>query len=115
MRIIVYGLGAVGGVIAAQLSFSGCPVIGIARGKQLEAVRGSGLTLLTPQSTRTAKFAVCADPEEIAFEADDVVLLTMKGPDTAGALMRLKAAGVLEQPIFCFQNGVANEPLALRL
>ena len=114
MRIIVYGLGAVGEVIAAQLSFSGCPVIGIARGKQLEAVRGSGLTLLTPQSTRTAKFAVCADPEEIAFEADDVVLLTMKGPDTAGALMRLKAAGVLEQPIFCFQNGVANEPLALR-
>ena len=33
MRIIVYGLGAVGGVIAAQLSFSGYPVIGIARGR----------------------------------------------------------------------------------
>ena len=63
MRIIVYGLGAVGGVIAAQLTFSGYTVIGIARGTQLEAVRGSGLTLLTPQSTRTAKFAVCADPE----------------------------------------------------
>ena len=114
MRIIVYGLGAVGGVIAAQLTFSGYPVIGIARGRQLEAVRGSGLTLFTPQATRTAKFAVCADPEEISFEEDDVVLLTMKGPDTAGALLRLKAAGVLKQPIFCFQNGVANEPLALR-
>ena len=114
MRIIVYGLGAVGGVIAAQLSFSGYPVIGIARGRQLEAVRGSGLTLFTPQATRTAKFAVCADPEEISFEEDDVVLLTMKGPDTAGALLRLKAAGVLQQSIFCFQNGVANEPLALR-
>ena len=47
-------------------------------------------------------------------EQDDAVLLTMKGPDTAGALLRLKAAGVSRQPIFCFQNGVANEPAALR-
>jgi 2-dehydropantoate 2-reductase len=114
MRIIVYGLGAVGGTIAAQLSLSGYSVIGIARGRQLDAVRASGLTLFTPQATRTAKFAVCADPEEISFAGDDVVLLTMKGPDTAGALLRLKAAGVFEQPIFCFQNGVANESLALR-
>jgi 2-dehydropantoate 2-reductase len=114
MRIIVYGLGAVGGVIAAQLTFSGYTVIGIARGRQLEAVRGSGLRLFTPQAVRTAKFAVCAGPEEISFERDDVVLLTMKGPDTAGALLRLEAAGVLDQPVFCFQNGVANEALALR-
>ena len=39
MRIIVYGIGAIGGAIAAQLSFSGYPVVGIARGKQLDAVR----------------------------------------------------------------------------
>src|SRR4051794_36394085 len=114
MRIIVYGVGAIGGTIAVQLCLSGHQVIGIARGRQLEIVRGSGLTLYTPQATRTAKFAVCADPEEISFGAGDVVLLTMKGPDTAGALLRLKAAGVSEQPIFCFQNGVANEALALR-
>src|SRR5262245_44858190 len=97
MRIIVYGLGAVGGTIAAQLSLSGYPVIGIARGRQLEAVRASGLTLFTPRATRTAKFVVAADPAEIAFAADDVVLLTMKGPDTAGALLRLKSAGAFAQ------------------
>src|SRR5262245_30371421 len=114
MRIIVYGLGAVGGTIAAQLSLSGHSVIGIARGRQLEAVRASGLTLFTQQATRTARFPVFADPGEISFEKDDVVLLTMKGPDTAGALLRLKAAGLFEQPVFCFQNGVANEQLALR-
>jgi 2-dehydropantoate 2-reductase len=114
MRIIVYGLGAVGGVIAALLSLAGHQVVGIARGRQFGAVQRSGLTLFTPQATRTATFPVVADPEEISFEADDAVLLTMKGPDTAGALLRLQAAGVLAQPIFCFQNGVANEPLALR-
>ena len=114
MRIIVYGLGAIGGAIAAQLSLSGHSVMGIARGRQLEIVRASGLTLFTPRATRTARFAVYADPGEISFGAHDVVLLTMKGPDTAGALLRLKAAGVSKQPIFCFQNGVANEALALR-
>lgn len=114
MRIIIYGIGAVGGAIAAQLSFSGHAVIGIARGRQLDAIRASGLTLSTPQGTRTARFPVHADPAEISFRPDDVVLLTMKTPDTLGALQRLKAAGAEAQPIFCFQNGVANEPLALR-
>jgi 2-dehydropantoate 2-reductase len=114
MRIIVYGIGAIGGAIAAQLSFSGHEVIGIARGRQLDAIRASGLTLSTPQGTRTARFPVHADPVEIPFRPDDVVLLTMKTPDTLGALQRLNAAGAAALPVFCFQNGVANEPLALR-
>jgi 2-dehydropantoate 2-reductase len=114
MRIIVYGIGAIGGAIAAQLSLSGHSVIGIARGKQLDAVRSSGLSLLTPQGVRTARFPVCADPAEISFAADDIVFLTMKSPDTAAALQRLRTVGVLAQPVFCFQNGVANEALALR-
>ncbi|TPI43421.1 ketopantoate reductase family protein [Mesorhizobium sp. B3-1-6] len=114
MRIIVYGIGAVGGAIAAQLSFSDHVVIGIARGRQLDAIRAAGLSLSTPQGTRIARFPVHADPTEISFRPDDVVLLTMKTPDTLGALQRLNAAGVTAQPVFCFQNGVANEPLALR-
>jgi 2-dehydropantoate 2-reductase len=114
MRVIVYGIGAIGGAIAAQLSFSGYPVIGIARGRQLDAVRAAGLTLFTPQGSRSARFPVYAGPAEISFEPDDIVLLTMKSPDTHGAVQRLNGAGVVAQPIFCFQNGVANEPLALR-
>ncbi|PBC08429.1 2-dehydropantoate 2-reductase N-terminal domain-containing protein [Mesorhizobium sp. WSM3859] len=114
MRIIVYGIGAIGGAIAAQLSFSGHTVLGIARGRQFDAIRASGLSLSTPQGTRTARFPVHADPSEISFELDDVVLLTMKTPDTLGALQRLNAAGLAAQPVFCFQNGVANEALALR-
>ena len=114
MRIIVYGIGAVGGAIAAQLSLSGYTVAGIARGRQLDAIRASGLSLSTPQGTRTARFPVHADPAEISLRPDDIVLLTMKSPDTLGALQRLNAAGAATQPVFCFQNGVANEPLALR-
>jgi 2-dehydropantoate 2-reductase len=49
-----------------------------------------------------------------AFRQDDAILLTMKTQDTVAALERLRAAGAAGQPIFCVQNGVANERFALR-
>jgi 2-dehydropantoate 2-reductase len=114
MRIIVYGVGAIGGTVAAALALSGQPVVGIARGAQLEAIKENGLLLRTPETTARAHFPCVADPTEIVFRADDVILLTMKTQDTLGALERLRQVGVAEQPIFCVQNGVTNERLALR-
>jgi 2-dehydropantoate 2-reductase len=115
MRIIVYGVGAIGGTVAAALALSGQPVIGLARGSQLAALRANGLLLRTPDKTDRAVFPCVGDPNEIDFRPDDIVLLTMKTQDTIPALERLRAAGVVEQPIFCVQNGVANERFALRL
>lgn len=114
MRIIVYGIGAIGGTVAAALGLSGQEVIGIARGAQLEAIRSGGLLLRTPENTARAAFQCVADPADIAFRSDDVVLLTMKTQDTVAALESLRVAGVAEQPIVCVQNGVANERFALR-
>ena len=59
-------------------------------------------------------FPCVGDPAGIDWRADDAILLTMKTQDTAPALERLRAAGVAGQPIFCVQNGVANERMALR-
>jgi 2-dehydropantoate 2-reductase len=114
MRIIVYGVGAIGGTVAAALALSGQQVIGIARGAQLEAIRANGLLLRSPGNTGRAHFPCIADPSEIEFRPDDAILLTMKTQDTVPALERLRAAGVSKQPIFCIQNGVANERFALR-
>jgi 2-dehydropantoate 2-reductase len=115
MRIIVYGVGAIGGTVVAALALSGQQVIGIARGAQLAAISEGGLLLRTPEKAARVRFPCVADPTEIEFRSDDVILLTMKTQDTLGALERLRAAGVVNQPIFCVQNGVANERLALRL
>ena len=115
MRVIVYGLGAIGGTVAAALALAGQEVVGIARGAQLGAVRGGGLTLRTPAGARSARFDCFGDPAEIGIGPDDAILMTMKTQDTAAALERLRAAGVEEQPIFCVQNAVANERMALRL
>jgi 2-dehydropantoate 2-reductase len=115
MRIIIYGVGAIGGVLAVSLKRSGTEVLGIARGRQLEAIRENGLLLRTPDGDHRAHFPCHADPTEIEFRPDDAILMTMKTQDTQPALERLRAAGVTDQPIFCVQNGVANEEMALRL
>ena len=114
MRIIVYGVGAIGGTVAAALSLSGHEVIGIARGAQLEALQADGLLLRTPEKSVRAQFRCVSDPSDIDFRPDDAILLTMKTQDTLAALERLRAAGIDAQPIFCVQNGVTNESLALR-
>jgi len=115
MRVIVYGVGAVGGTIAAALAEAGKDVVGIARGTQLDALRAGPLSLRTPDETIAVDVPVVGHPEEIAFRPADAILLTMKSQHTLDALEALRACGVEGQPIFCFQNGVSNEDMALRL
>lgn len=115
MRVIVYGVGAIGGVVAAALADAGHDVIGIARGRQLDALLAGPLHLRTPESDTVVRLVCVGDPSEVAFRRDDMILMTMKTQDTEAALHRLRASGVRDQPIFCLQNGIANEPMALRL
>lgn len=114
MRFIIFGIGAVGGALAAALTRSGMKVVGIARGKMLDTIRAEGLRFRTPDGDERVRFDVAGHPSEIAFRADDVILLTMKSQDTPEAVAALAAAGVDDQPVFCFQNGLDNERLALR-
>lgn len=114
MRVVIVGVGAIGGTVGALLALAGQEVIGIARGRQLAAIRESGLILRSPQGVRTAELPVVATPDQIDWRADDAVLLCTKTQDTEAALAQLRLAGVDQQPIFCLQNGVENERLALR-
>lgn len=115
MRVVVYGVGGVGGAIAAALALTGQEVVGIARGAMLEALQSHGLRLIAPGSDRVATFPVVAHPSEITFRDTDVVVMCMKTQHSLQALQDLRDAGVTTQPVFCAQNGVENERLALRL
>ncbi|RVV97067.1 ketopantoate reductase family protein [Mesobaculum littorinae] len=114
MRIIIYGTGAVGGTIAGLLADAGHEVIGISRGAQLAAIRDGGLKVRTVAGARDTQFEVVEGPDDIDYRPDDAICLTMKGQDCEPALAALRRAGVTEQPIFCFQNGVENERRVLR-
>ncbi len=116
MRYIIYGAGAVGGVIAGKLLLAGIETVIIARGENLRVLRESGLQLKHPKpdATETLHIETVGHPSEIAFRSDDVVLLTMKSQDTIGALDDLRLAAGDQVPVVCVQNGVENERLALR-
>jgi 2-dehydropantoate 2-reductase len=96
MRICIYGAGAIGGYLGAQLSLAGRDVTLIARGPHLEAMRRHGVRLLIDGEERVAH-PVCTD-DPSAVGPQDYVIVTLKahsvpwiveamqpllGPDTA--------------------------------
>jgi 2-dehydropantoate 2-reductase len=113
MRFIVYGAGAIGGVIGALLYEHGSEVLLIARGAHAAAIQESGLTFESAAGRRVLSIPVAVSPP--ALDGGDVVLLAMKSQDTAGALLALHPLAHPSTPIVCVQNGVENERAALRL
>ncbi len=115
MRFVVYGAGAVGGVLGGLLAGAGYEVILIARGAHLAAIRRDGLRVVSPEGERTHHLPAVAGPDEIDWRPDDVVLLAMKSMDTEAALRDLAAHAEPRTAVVCVQNGVANERAALRM
>jgi 2-dehydropantoate 2-reductase len=115
VRFVVYGAGAVGGVIGAQLFRHGHDVTLIARGAHHDAIRDRGLRLDTPDESVTVPVAVAGRPAETDLRDGDVVLLAMKTQDTAAGLAELSATAPPGVIVASAQNGVENERLALRL
>lgn len=114
MRYIIYGAGGIGGGIGALLQLAGCEVVLIARGSHLSAMQESGLLVRRPGSEQRVDVTAVGHPSELDLGEGDVVILTMKGQDTSGALDDLERCAPPEIPIVCGQNGVGNEPTVAR-
>ena len=115
MRFVVFGAGAVGGVVGARLHQGGHQVSLIARGAHLDAIRERGLTVVDPSGSAALAIEAFGSPAELQWHGDEVVALAMKGQNTAGALGALRAVAPPRTPVVCMQNGVDNERRALRL
>ncbi|HWJ62644.1 MAG TPA: 2-dehydropantoate 2-reductase [Acidimicrobiales bacterium] len=114
MRFIVFGAGAIGGVVGGRLSQAGEDVVLIARGPHHDAIRDVGLTVECPTGSVTLPVPVVDHPSRITFTDDDVVLLAVKGQHTADAIAALDAAAPEGVPVVSLQNGVENERRLLR-
>jgi 2-dehydropantoate 2-reductase len=119
MRIVVFGAGAVGGVIGGRLfqyaSVHGHDVTLVARGAHHDAIRDHGLTINDPSGSVTLPVPVVDRVDAVPLVAGDVVILTMKSQDTAPALEALAGHAPAGVDVACAQNGVDNERQALRL
>lgn len=125
MRYVVIGAGSVGGTIGARLHLAGREVVLVGRGHHLAAVHRTGLRFVTPDLDETLDVRAIAGPHEVELDGDDVLVLATKSQHTAEALGTWSAAEVVTGagagrtagevlPVLCAQNGVGNEPAALR-
>jgi 2-dehydropantoate 2-reductase len=113
VRVVVFGAGAIGGLVGARLFQSGVEVTLVARGAHAEAL-AQGLVLEAPGETVTLPIPVVTQADAIRWTNDTVVLLAVKGQHTEEALRQLVVAAPRETPIVCMQNGVENERRVLR-
>jgi 2-dehydropantoate 2-reductase len=114
VKYLVYGAGAVGGVLAAGLHAAGDDVVCIARGAHLDAIRSHGLRVDTPEGSTVVPVRAVGHPREIHFTGEHVVMLAMKSQDTGAALAALAECAPRRLVVACVQNGVDNERSALR-
>jgi len=83
MRIAIVGAGAIGGYLAARLIRSGAPVTVIARGANLAAIRGAGLTLRLPDGSEETARPELATDDLASAGPHDVVIVAVKGQQLA--------------------------------
>jgi 2-dehydropantoate 2-reductase len=99
------GSGGVGGYFGARLARAGNRVSFIARGRHLDALRSTGLTLKSALGDAQLKVRAFQDPRE-AGEAD-VAIFAVKLWDTEGAAEQIRPV-MSRGVVIPFQNGVES-------
>jgi len=90
LKICVFGVGAIGGVLAARLGRTDAETCCVARGETRDAILQRGLRLVSDDGEITVPIACSDDPHELGPQ--DFVLLTLKAqsiPQIASSLQPL--------------------------
>jgi len=114
MRFVIYGAGAIGGLMGGCLYQSGHRVELIARGRHLAAIQDGGLVVERQDQRVVLPVPAVAGPDALDWDEPAVVVLAVKSQDTEAALDALEAVAPPDTVVVCAQNGVANERRALR-
>ncbi len=107
MKIGIVGAGGVGGFLAALLSSSGQEVYLLARGKNLEAIKRSGICVLLKDKKVCAKPKVAKDAGEFGVKVDVLIFCT-KGYDLEAAARNAAPIVSDETLLIPLGNGVGN-------
>lgn len=101
MKVCVYGLGAMGGMIAGRLSRGGAEVCAVARGATLAGVRERGLRLIERAADgriTESSFPIEVSDDPARLPQPDLVILTVKAtalPEVADGVRRLLTPGTV--------------------
>jgi 2-dehydropantoate 2-reductase len=113
VRIVVVGVGGVGGLVGGLLAKSGARVAFLARGEQLRAMREVGLRIESARGSFTLQpVEVSDDPTQLA--PADVVLVAVKAWQVAGIAKSLEPLRAPNGFFVPLQNGVEAAPALAR-
>ncbi len=108
MRILIVGVGGVGGFIGSQINSSDLEIAYVARGKRLEFLKKNGLKVKSKLGEKVIGNLKIFDsiPTKIKF---DVVICTVKLYDFDGFIKDFKNTNQEDTIILPFQNGIYSE------
>lgn len=107
MRVVVMGSGSLGGIIGGRLAASGTDVTFIARGAHLQALKTHGLKVMSSLGDLSLP-SVNAIGDPTGEPPADIVLFTVKGPDTETAADIIRPVVGPHTGIVSLQNGVSG-------
>ena len=106
MKIAIIGAGAIGGLVGAKLALAGEEVTFIVRGRNLQAIRERGITLLGADGREQRTREVQATDAYAAAGPQDLVVLAMKAHQVEGVLDALPQLLAPHTVIVPMQNGI---------
>jgi 2-dehydropantoate 2-reductase len=108
-RYVLFGAGAIGSIVGANLYRSGRDAVLIGRGRHIQAIRKEGLKLKLKGEIRRVKIDAIEGLSGLTPRAEDRILLTVKSPHTAAAVESLSRVYPPQTPVVALQNAVCNE------
>ena len=103
-KYCIFGAGAIGGTIAAQLARANATVSIIDRGETLAAIRKDGLRLLMNGETLQTAVRASADPAELGPQ--DYVIIAVKAPSLPEVASRIGPLLGPETAVVTAMNGI---------
>lgn len=104
MKIAIYGAGAIGGYLGAQLALAGEAVTLIARGPHLAAMQQQGLKLQIDGEERIAHPVCTDDPAQVGIQ--DYVIITLKAHSVPAVVETMQPLLGPETAVVTAVNGV---------
>ena len=104
MNICIYGVGAVGGFIGAQLAHAGYEVNAVAHGATLKALQSHGLRLESDGIVLTEKVTATDDPAELGVQ--DLVIIAVKATAMAQIAQKITPLIGPDTIVMTAMNGV---------
>ncbi len=111
-RVVIVGVGAVGGSIAGLVANSGVPIAMVARGEHGRSIREHGLRLALFDGDLVTQTDCFESVQEVDWQRGDMVVLATKLNDAREAMDDVVASAGKGMPIVCATNGVSAEPWA---